>query len=123
MNIVFNNLEELRAYIKENPTVAFIGFTYHSAGVMASKSVLFGDRGRNIHTYYWPNGKVKYEESGIDGLVDGICREYNEDGKLVSERSYLRGKRHELSRVWDDFGNLRFHGRFENDVLVNVYPV
>lgn len=50
------------------------------------------------HTEYWPNGKVKEEGKKVqnrslnDYMQEGTWYYYNEDGKLVLEEEYSKGK-------------------------------
>ena len=60
---------------------------------------------------FYPNGKIKYRATLVDGLKDGVSESFYPNGKIQSSQVNIHGKINGLSKYWD------IEGRQES-----VYP-
>lgn len=54
----------------------------------------------------YPNGKLKYRFTLVDGLKQGVSESYYPNGKISERQEFLYGKLNGPSKVWDLDGNL-----------------
>ena len=65
---------------------------------------------------YWPDGKIRWERSYSNDVLDGISREYDESGTLRTEENYKGGKKHGVCKVYSDEGMLLKESTFNEGV-------
>lgn len=85
---------------------------------------------QGLTTYYYPDGKVFRTINFVDGLEDGLAKEFGEDGRVVLLTTYRKGflvSRERINRLdgenrkqgnwkfFHDNGMVQLEGRFLND--------
>ena len=74
----------------------------YKAGV---KSGIFRD-------YYSDGKSVKAERPITDGKIDGLYKEYSQDGKLYKEKGYKMAVEHGVEKVYNPDGTLKIEGKY-----------
>mgnify|MGYP002827674015 CR=1 FL=1 len=75
-----------------------------------------GFTGRAVQRF--PDGSLRFEASFLNGLEDGMKREWNARGLKLEESQWFEGNLHGLFRRWDESGRLLEEKRFKNGLLV-----
>ena len=66
---------------------------------------------------YYENGKIVSELNYKDGKLDGICKGYYKDGELEFEYNYKDGKRDGLCKYYYEDGGLESELNFKEGKL------
>jgi TonB family protein len=68
--------------------------------------------------FYWENGNIKQELSYVNGRVEGLVRNYNQDGILQEMYSIEEGKREGPTSLFDSTGKYIDDIFYEEGILV-----
>jgi antitoxin component YwqK of YwqJK toxin-antitoxin module len=50
---------------------------------------------------YYPDGKLKAVYTyNAEGMLDGVTKKYNEEGKLTTEETYKNNVREGIAKIW-----------------------
>jgi antitoxin component YwqK of YwqJK toxin-antitoxin module len=60
------------------------------------------------------SGPLKKEENYVNGKLEGLVREWHENGQLGEERNYMNGKLEGLWRTWLSNGKLYLEYNYIN---------
>ena len=63
---------------------------------------------------YYDDGKLKFEGEYLNGKRNGRCREYYDNGHLELEGQYLSGERNGKGKEYHYDGSLWFEGEYKN---------
>ena len=63
---------------------------------------------------FYPSGKLKSEQSYINGKLEGIGKGYYESGKLQWEETYKNGKLEGIAKGYYESGKLQAEANFKN---------
>ena len=61
---------------------------------------------------YYPNGQQEYVTEYLNGKLDGMNRNWSEDGYLISESEYSHGKLHGIWKKYYENGNTRYKAHY-----------
>ena len=64
--------------------------------------------------YHEHTDKKKFEGEYVNGLRNGMGKEYNKYGELIYKGEFLNGERNGKGREYDFDGNLAFEGEYLN---------
>tara|TARA_Y100000588_G_C14189512_1_gene897373 strand:+ start:405 stop:1520 length:1116 start_codon:yes stop_codon:yes gene_type:complete len=67
--------------------------------------------------YYEKGGPLELVEHYKGGIKEGLVQKFNKKGKLISEQTILKGKRHSPFKRYFDTGKLMFEGVYEKGKL------
>lgn len=73
-----------------------------------------------IKKTYWKNGTIKCEQGFVNDTAEGICKEYDEDGKLVRQALYHHGKLNGEERKFTPSGILIQVTFYKDDITDSV---
>jgi antitoxin component YwqK of YwqJK toxin-antitoxin module len=62
------------------------------------------------------DGKIVGELNFVDGVQDGLTREWSLSGRLIAEEAYSDGSKHGYSRHWFDNGQLSSEQLYEYSI-------
>jgi antitoxin component YwqK of YwqJK toxin-antitoxin module len=74
-------------------------------------------------TGYFPNGKISFENTWVDGIIEGIEKQYFKNGKLFEEITYEKGSLNGNVKVYHFNGKLFYEEYFVNDLLWNIISI
>lgn len=74
----------------------------------------------SLERRFYANAVVEWETQYQNGLMNGIEKHFNDDGKLISSISYVNGKKHGWSEYYDN-GVLTSKIEFINDKPTGAY--
>ncbi len=105
-------------------------------GRIVSKELYVNDKKEGLSWYYYLNGALKEEVTFLNNKRNGITREFDEDGTLITLLNYRNGLLIERERInrrdmqgrkqgtWKTYfenGRLQNEMSFEDDLLTGVY--
>jgi antitoxin component YwqK of YwqJK toxin-antitoxin module len=68
---------------------------------------------------YHDNGSLKELLVYNDSLkLDGVCKCWNAEGKLIAKARYVNGKKSGTWKIWHDNGRLAYVFKFDNGIKV-----
>jgi antitoxin component YwqK of YwqJK toxin-antitoxin module len=74
---------------------------------------------QNVRKYYHDNGKLREINTYNDSLkLDGVCKSWNTDGKLIAKAYYFNGSKTGTWKVWHDNGQLAYVMKYRNNKKV-----
>lgn len=90
---------------------------YHKKGALFYKEFyqagkLFG----KVIVYFKSNGKIAEESEYINGLLHGHSKVFSDEGVLIEEVMYEKGKANGLATYFELNGNLKERGVYKNGV-------
>jgi TonB family protein len=68
-----------------------------------------------MHYWYHSNGKLQKKGRYIDGLKEGIWKQYGEDGRLVDSSLYKNGLPWKFAYNWFADGKISFRGIYDDN--------
>ncbi len=80
----------------------------------ASKSV------KEERVQYYDTGEIKIVFSKINGVKNGITKEFYKDGKLKYEYAYINGKLNGITREFKLNGLMKFEYTYENNTVIRT---
>lgn len=66
----------------------------------------------------WPNGETRSEVSYLDGIQEGLARDWYDSGALESEATYKDGSLHGRMAEWNLDGMMQLEATYELGVLL-----
>lgn len=81
--------------------------TYFANGAIAAERRYIGDREEGRHVGWWENGRLRFDFTYRDGVMEGEAREWFEDGGLYRVTHYRRGQEEGAQQMWWPDGSLR----------------
>jgi len=72
---------------------------------------------------YWNNDQLKLTGTMIKNKREGLWKEFNREGQILSESNYLNGKKDGICKEWYPNGKLRTEGTFENGLKHGIFKV
>jgi len=88
----------------------------------ASKIKQTDDKPKHVEDY-WSNDQIKLTGTMIKNKREGLWKEYNRDGQILSESNYYNGKKDGICKEWYPNGKLRTEGSFEKGSRHGVFKV
>lgn len=82
---------------------------------MRTEEYLHGKK-HGIERIQLEDGRVLSEKSYVDDLLDGMSQEWNEKGQLLTQTSYKKGRLDGPSRRWSPDGQLIVEEQYQNGV-------
>src|ERR1700684_2720232 len=76
---------------------------------------------RETREVLWPNGALLTTTELFEGVLDGVSRSFDMNGKLRQECHFQRGKLHGRFTTWWDNGNLHERGHYDSGNRVGRY--
>ncbi len=70
---------------------------------------------------FYPDGQLKEEKHYINGLMEGLYKEYHENGQLYIIMNYHNGKKEGLYNQYYDNGQLHAETYYENNMKNGYY--
>jgi phage shock protein PspC (stress-responsive transcriptional regulator) len=70
-----------------------------------------------IRVAKWPNGRIKSQESMLNGVRSGVCKYFDASGKLTEEASYLAEQRNGPTKTYRPDGKLKRYSDYVAGVL------
>ena len=92
--------------------------TYYNNGKMKSIVHIRDDFRDGDAVFYWENGNIKQELFYVSGRVEGLVRNYNDDGILREMYSIENGKREGPTSLFDSTGKYIDDIYYEEGILV-----
>lgn len=82
--------------------------TFFSNGNLKEQR-FFDENGKKTGEYsaYWENGQKKWSYIFQNDEYNGVCRDWNKDGKLIREMTYKNGHEDGPQKVWYDNGKIK----------------
>lgn len=65
---------------------------YYESGQLDYEGHYKNGKEHGTWTYYWPNGQMKSIEYYEKGLEQGTMYDYDDQGRVIKEYQYMRGK-------------------------------
>ena len=75
-------------------------------------------KGHGLWQYFHENGKLKYEESYIMDIPNGISRAYYGNGQLKDDFFWLQGKKQNVWTSYSETGVVLKTEIYDNDNLI-----
>lgn len=75
--------------------------------------VLFTKCKKGTNTTYYENGNIKSEIEIVDGVADGVAKEYYESGKLMSITTFSAGLRDGDKIFYYENGNIKYELKYK----------
>ena len=69
---------------------------------------------------YHPNGKLKFRYFLVDNELNGACRIWDEEGRMLNEENYENDVLHGLSRAWHANGTLMSEVQYKKGLKEGV---
>ncbi len=90
---------------------------FHPDGSVSDNLSYSGDKLNGPATGWWPDGLPRYTANWKDGQLDGPSLENFPSGMKKSETFYRFGKKEGVARQWDERGTLLTEESWQNDHL------
>ncbi len=94
--------------------------TYDHGRVLREVSFVNGMIQGMVREFY-PSGNVKSEGIFIDNLPNGIHKSYFDNGKVFSEYNYVNGSKEGIQKFFDSDGNLVMQANYKNNLMDGLY--
>lgn len=76
-----------------------------------------------VRKFYYPSGKLQYTETYVNGIRDGECKEYYENGKLKAYGSCYGETLIGYWKYFYDNEDLHYHGRYKDNMEHCIWHV
>jgi hypothetical protein len=80
---------------------------WYGDGRVAEERTWRGGREEGTHRGSWPDGRMRFEYTYRDGLLEGVSREWFPSGALWREQYYHEGREAGLQRMYWEDGRVR----------------
>lgn len=77
---------------KGKPFSGFIVYYYFKSYTISAEIEYQNGYQDGVEREYYENGKMKYENYTKNNRLDGVCRDWDKDGNLISEQIWSKGK-------------------------------
>lgn len=77
---------------KRKPFSGFLIEYYDNSTVIFSETEYQNGYEDGVEREFYENGKMKYENHSKNNRLDGLCRDWDKDGNLISEQIWSKGK-------------------------------
>ena len=74
-----------------------------------------------LHREWNANGQLEKEGSYVNGEIEGLWRSWHANGQLESEGNYIYGKIEGLWRFWHENGQLEKEGNYVDNMLMGSW--
>lgn len=77
---------------KGKPFTGLLIEYYDNSSVIFSETEYQNGYEDGVEREFYENGKMKYENHRKNNMLDGICKDWDKDGNLISEQIWSKGK-------------------------------
>lgn len=96
---------------------------YYSSGVLQMEGVILNPTEKNFEgliIWYYPNGKVSQKQFYVNGILEGNCTSYREDGSELASAEYKQGAPYSGTVGSEQYGVISIQYYENSNIIKNI---
>ena len=92
---------------------------FYPSGKLKSEQSYINGKLEGTGKGYYESGKLEWEENYKNGKLEGISKGYYEIGKSQAEVNFKNGKKHGILTVYSESGEIQYIETYKNGEMIN----